>query len=78
MPAGWPIHGEPDVEHVEHGHETGRVRDIPRFNRGPGLGNFGNGVRSLIRAVGYLMRGSSWKGKGLDGFQVGSYRLAAA
>jgi hypothetical protein len=66
------------VEHVDHGHETGRVRGIPRFDRGPGLGNFGNGVRSLIRAVSYLMRGSSWKGKGLDGFQVSSYRLAAA
>jgi hypothetical protein len=35
-------------------------------------------MRSLIRAVNYLMRGSSWSGKGLDGFQVNRFRSAAA
>ncbi len=69
---------KPDPEHVDHDHETGKVRGILCFNCNQGLGNFRDDIRSLIRAVGYLMRGSSWKGKGLDGFQVSSYRLAAA
>jgi hypothetical protein len=35
-------------------------------------------MRSPIRAVDYLMRGSSWSGKGLDGFQISRFRAAAA
>lgn len=69
---------KPDPEHVDHDHETGKVRGILCFNCNQGLGNFRDDVRSLTRAVGYLMRGSSWKGKGLDGFQVSRHRLAAA
>ena len=69
---------KPDPEHVDHDHETGKVRGILCFNCNQGLGDFRDDVRSLTRAVGYLMRGSSWKGKGLDGFQVSRHRLAAA
>jgi hypothetical protein len=68
----------PDPEHVDHDHETGKVRGILCFNCNQGLGNFRDDIRSLIRAVNYLMRGSSWKGKGLDGFQGSRPGLAAA
>lgn len=68
----------PDPEHVDHDHETGKVRGILCFNCNQGLGNFRDEIRSLIRAVNYLMRGSSWKGKGLDGFQGRRPGLAAA
>ncbi|HEU5428442.1 MAG TPA: endonuclease domain-containing protein [Actinocrinis sp.] len=68
----------PGPEHVDHDHETGKVRGIRCFNCDQGLGNFRDDIRSLIRAVNYLMRGSSWKGKGLDGFQGSRPGLAAA
>lgn len=68
----------PDPEHVDHDHQTGKVRGILCFNCNQGLGNFRDDIRSLIRAVNYLMRGSSWKGKGLDGFQGTRPGLAAA
>lgn len=67
-----------EPEHVDHDHETGKVRGILCFNCNQGLGNFRDDIRSLIRAVNYLMRGSSWKGKGLDGFQGSRPGLAAA
>lgn len=73
-----PICERPDPEHVDHDHETGKVRGILCFNCNQGLGNFRDDIRSLIRAVNYLMRGSSWKGKGLDGFQGRRPGLAAA
>ena len=64
--------------HVDHDYGTGKVRGILCFNCNQGLGNFRDDMRSLIRAVNYLMRGNSWSGKGLDGFQVKRVRLAAA
>lgn len=69
---------KPEPEHVDHDHETGKVRGILCFNCNQGLGNFRDDMRSLIRAVNYLMRGCSWSGKGLDGFQVKRFRRAAA
>jgi hypothetical protein len=69
---------KPEPEHVDHDHGTGKVRGILCFNCNQGLGNFRDDMRSLIRAVDYLMRGSSWSGKGLDGFQVKRFRSAAA
>jgi hypothetical protein len=68
----------PDPEHVDHSHETGKVRGILCFNCNQGLGNFRDDVRVLVRAANYLMRGSSWSGKGLEGIQVGTGRLAPA
>jgi hypothetical protein len=68
----------PEPEHVDHDHRTGNVRGVLCFNCSQGFGNFRDDVRSLFRAVDYLMRGSSWIGKGLDGFQVKRFRLAAA
>ncbi len=67
-----------DPEHVEHDHGTGKVRGILCFNCNQGLGNVRDDIRSLIRAVNYLMRGSSWKAKGQDGFQGGRPGLATA
>lgn len=69
---------KPDPEHVDHDHGTGKVRGILCFNCNQGLGNFRDDLRSLVRAVNYLMRGSSWSGKGLEGFQVGRFLREAA
>lgn len=74
----WLTCERPDPVHVGHDHETGKVRGILCFNCNQGLGDFRDDIRSLIRAVNYLMRGSSWKGKGLDGFQGRRPGLAAA
>lgn len=68
----------PDPERVEEDHGTGKVRGILCFNGNQELGKFRDGLRSLIRAVDDLMRGSSWKGKGLDGFQGERTGSAAA
>lgn len=72
------ICGRPDPEHVDHSHETGKVRGILCFNCNQGLGNFRDDVRVLVRAANYLIRGSSWNGKGLEGIQVGELRSAPA
>jgi hypothetical protein len=57
---------------------AGRVRGILCFNDDQGLGNFRGDVRVVVRAANYLMRGSSWSGKGWEGIQVGTGHLAPA
>lgn len=72
------ICGRPDPEHVDHSHETGKVRGILCFNCNQGLGNFRDDVGILVRAANYLIRGSSWNGKGLERIRVGERRRAPA
>ena len=72
------ICGRPDPEHVDHSHETGKVRGILCFNCNQGLGNFRDDMGIRVRAANYLIRGSSWNGKGLEGIQVGESPSALA
>jgi hypothetical protein len=57
---------------------AGKVRGILCFDCDQELGNFRGDVRVPARTANDLMRGSSWSGKGLEGIQVRTGRLAPA
>jgi hypothetical protein len=43
-----------EAKHVDHDHETKRIRGILCFNCNRGLGKFGDDVELMGRAVDYL------------------------
>lgn len=49
-----PICNRPGPEHVDHDHESGRVRGVLCFNCNGGLGQFGDNTERLYRAAFYL------------------------
>ncbi|MEV7992390.1 endonuclease domain-containing protein [Streptomyces sp. NPDC086077] len=46
--------------HVDHRHETGRVRGVPCFNCDTGVGMSSDGPEAAYRAADYL-EGNAWK-----------------
>jgi hypothetical protein len=48
------ICGRDNPEHVDHDHETGKVRGILCFTCNVGLGNYGDDVTRLRNAADYL------------------------
>ena len=53
------ICGSPDPQHVDHDHESGRVRGLLCFNCNGGLGQFKDNVENLQRAAKYLIEAES-------------------
>jgi hypothetical protein len=51
-----PLCGRENPEHVDHDHETGKVRGILCFNCNGGLGQFRDSIDALENAVSYLIR----------------------
>ena len=49
-----PICGKSNPEHVDHDHESARVRGVLCFNCNGGLGQFGDDPERLVRAQLYL------------------------
>jgi hypothetical protein len=49
-----PICGRADPEHVDHSHDTGKVRGILCFNCNGGLGQFRDSPDALRSAADYL------------------------
>ncbi|MFJ9827984.1 endonuclease VII domain-containing protein [Streptomyces sp. NPDC101160] len=55
-----PICLRPGPVHVDHCHETGRVRGVLCFNCNSGIGKLGDDPDTLRRAISYL-EGQAWK-----------------
>src|SRR5262249_41281101 len=53
------ICGREDREHVDHDHQTGKVRGILCFNCNGGLGQFSDNTERLANAIEYLEEGVS-------------------
>jgi len=51
-----PLCGRENPEHVDHDHDTGRVRGVLCFNCNGGLGQFRDSIDALENAVSYLVR----------------------
>jgi hypothetical protein len=51
------ICGRENPEHVDHDHETGKVRGILCFNCNGGLGQFSDNTERLANAIEYLEDG---------------------
>ncbi|GAA2592394.1 hypothetical protein GCM10009863_01710 [Streptomyces axinellae] len=57
-----PVCLKPDPEHVDHDHETGRVRGVLCFSCNAALGQFKDRPDVIRRAAGYV-EGNVWKPK---------------